>query len=173
MSEPNGTGGRVDLASLAAKAAPTTIKSAAVRAGSDNPFLKAVRESHDQDRAERDSGWREVEVPVSMLDEMITTMRALSTWFGEVGEPIGVHMRIEYMPDPSKDGSDASHWDEVGPSRFGDIPREPGDAIALFKFTGRDRMKRGRRRQPSPQQAAAGHVDVEAKEDEETELQPA
>src|SRR4029079_3519831 len=99
MSEPNGNGARFDLASLAAKAQPTKIRTATARAGADNPFLDAVRSSHEQDRNERDSGWREVEVPSNVLDELITSMRALSMWFGETGEKIGVHLRIEFLPD--------------------------------------------------------------------------
>jgi len=168
MSEPNGNGARFDLASLAAKAQPTKIRTATARAGADNPFLDAVRSSHEQDRNERDSGWREVEVPSNVLDELITSMRALSMWFGETGEKIGVHLRIEFLPDG------ASDWIEVGPGRFDEIPRDGRDVV--FKFTGRDRMKRGRRRQTSAQQPAAGQASEPAdvdREDEESELQPA
>jgi hypothetical protein len=148
MSEPNGNGARFDLASLAAKAQPTKIRTATARAGADNPFLDAVRSSHEQDRNERDSGWREVEVPSNVLD--------------------GVHLRIEFLPDG------ASDWIEVGPGRFDEIPRDGRDVV--FKFTGRDRMKRGRRRQTSAQQPAAGQASEPAdvdREDEDSELQPA
>lgn len=167
MSDPNGTGGRFDLASLAKSAAPAEIRTASARAGESNPFLDSVRKSHELDRKERDSGWMAVEVPSRMLDELVTTMRALSTWFGEVGEKIGVHFRVEFQPDPE---NTPDEWIEVGPGRFEEIPRD--DRTIAFKYTGRDRMKRGRRR-PTAQQPAAGLVDQHADEVEDDELQPA
>jgi hypothetical protein len=171
MSEPNGNG-PLSLADLAKNVKSTNIRTGAARVGGNHPFLAQVRESWQKDRDRRDSGWNVVDIPTTMLDEMITSMRALSTWFGEVGEPIGVHMRIEYMPDPSKDPNDENNWEEVGPSRFDDVPRNDPDQYVGFKFTGRDRMKRGRRRQPSPQQAAAGQADEPTEITEDDELQP-
>lgn len=175
MSEPTGNG-RPSLAELAKGVKSTRIRTGASRTGLDNPFLQAVRDSHDADRKERDSGWQVIDIPTTMLDEMITNMRALSTWFGEVNEKIGVHMRIEFMPDPTKDPEDETNWIEVGPSRFDEIPRDDPEQYVGFKFTGRDRMKRGRRRQVPAQQAATGLVteptEEQQREDEETELQP-
>jgi len=167
MSEPNGAG-RFSLTDLAGKAKATTIKSAAVRAGSDNPFLLSVKESWMQDREAKDSGWREVEVPATMLDELIASMRSLSAYFGDTGEKIGVHLRVEFYPDGAKEGDDPI---EVGPGRFDEIPRD--DRTVWFKYTGRDRMKRGRRRTAPPQQAASGQVDVAEDREEDSELQPA
>lgn len=166
MSDPNGTGGRYDLASLAKSAAPAEIRTASARAGETNPFLDSVRKSHELDRKQRDSGWMAVEAPSRMLDELVTTLRALSTWFGEVGEKIGVTFRAEYQPDPDKAPDE---WVEVGPGRFDEIPRD--DRVIAFKYTGRDRMKRGRRRAPA--QPTSGPADQHTDDVEDDELQPA
>jgi hypothetical protein len=173
MSEPNGNGARFSLAALAASSKETKIQTATAKAGADNPFLDQVRSSHEQDKRQKDSGWREVEVPSSMLDELIASMRSLSAWFGENDEKIGVHLRIEFHPDNEPDPDKTI---EVGPGRFDEIPRD--GRTVWFKYTGRDRMKRGRRRSAPAQQPAAGlateptePTDVEVEED--SELQPA
>jgi hypothetical protein len=172
MSDPNGNRS-FDLAALAEKSTDTDIRPAATQSGEGNPFLGKVEESFEKDEKKRDSGWKEVMIPRSMLDDLITSMRALSTYFGKAQKPIGVHLRVEYQAK----GTD--EWTEVGPGQFADIDRNDPREVA-FKYTGRRRMNRGRR---TPQ-AAAGQAnsvptadspdaETHAREDEASELQPA
>jgi hypothetical protein len=167
MSEPNG--GRFDLAALAQKSEPSTIRPAAASTGEGNPFLDQVVSSYEQDETTRDSGWREVKVPRSMLDELITSMRALSTYFGKAQRPIGVHLRIEYQNTADEDS-----WVEVGPGQFAGINRKD-DRPVFFKYTGRKRMNRGRRTQQptAAPQNPNGPQPTETAEQEDTELLPA
>ena len=128
---------RLSLADLAEKSTDTKIQTAGALNGEQNPFLKMVRESYEADVRLTDSGWKEVPMPSTMLDDAITSLRGLSTWFGKVGEPIGVHIRVEYQPD------DANGTVEVGPKDFEEIPRDGREVF--LKYTGRTRLLRGRK----------------------------
>lgn len=149
MSEPNGGGpARFDLAALAKASRPSTVRTAAVMNGAENPFIDEVRASYEQDKRDRDTGWREVEVPADQMWPVITSLRALSTWFGNQSPviPIGVHIRVEYQPK----GSESTV--EVGPGDFEKIPTAQDAPPVFVKYTGRERMTRGRRK---PQADAA------------------
>lgn len=176
MSEPNSAPKRFDLSKLAEAAAPTTVQTAGTMNGEANPFLASVRESYEQDQRKYDSGWREVPMPSTQFDDVVSSLRGLSTWFGSTkggkkAEPIGVHIRVEYQPD----GADGTI--EVGPKYFDDIPRD-GREIFL-KYTGRARLQRGRKNKRDQDGATAApsrQVDGgEAYDDEpvDSELTPA
>lgn len=160
MSEPNGR--TLDLAALAERSEKSTLKGSASQAGADNPFIKYVRESYEEDEREKDTGWREVRCDVRDVPELVTTLRAVSTYFGrqKPPEPIGVHLKVEFQPDPNNERTI-----EVGPGRFPELPKS-GDV--WFKYTGRARLNRGSgRRQAS---STAPTSAVETPTDEETEL---
>jgi hypothetical protein len=167
-----GAPARFDLSALAEQSKATTVRTSAQMNGPGNPFLDKVRASYEANKAEYDSGWQEIEMPSDQIDTVVTSLRALSTWFGKQTPvvPIGVQMRIEYQPDG------ASETIEVGTKDFDDIPRDGREVY--FKYTGRERLKRGRKRsQPHPQQAATGQTDTAVDRDddlvEDDELQPA
>jgi hypothetical protein len=167
MTEPNdGATKRFDLASLVEQSRPAKVMTAGNLNGPDNPFLGRVRESYEQDRKLTNSGWLELTVPSDQFMEIVNSLRALSAWFGKVGEPIGVHIRAEYMPDG------AERTIEVGPKDFDDIP-DDGREVFL-KYTGRERLQRGRKgKRADAQQPAAGLVDTDTDEGtdaEESEL---
>jgi hypothetical protein len=149
MTEPK----RFDLAALAASSKPAErVMTAGNLNGPENPFLSPVRESYRLDQGTPDSGWMEITIPSDQFDDVVNSLRALSAWFGKVGEPIGVHIRAEYAPDGAETTT------EVGPKDFDDIPKDGRDVY--LKYTGRARLARGRRgkRQADAQQPATGLV---------------
>jgi len=160
MSEPNGPK-RFDLSKLAEASTPTTVQTAGTLNGEANPFLAPVRSSYEQDQQQGDSGWREVPMPSTQLDDVIASLRGLSAWFGSTkngkkAEPIGVHIRVEYQPD------DSEGTIEVGPKYFEDIPRDGREVF--LKYTGRARLQRGRKskrdqQDPAPQVGTGSTVD--------------
>jgi hypothetical protein len=155
---------RFDLAKLVEQSRPTTVQTVGIRNGQENPFVHKVRESFKADEAAKDSGWQELPMPARMIDDVIGSLRALSTWFGKEREGIGVHIRIEYQPD----GQDGTI--EVGPQDFAEIPRD--DREVYLKYTGRKRLNRGRKKNAEAQQAATGspgHEESDA--DAATELE--
>jgi len=162
---------RFDLSAIVEQSKPAKVMTAANLNGPDNPFLARVRESYEQDRKVPDSGWLEVTVPSDSFMDVVNSLRALSAWFGSTRggkqpEPIGVHIRAEYMPDG------AERTIEVGPKDFDDIPTDGRDVF--LKYTGRERLARGRRgkRTADPQQAGTGAPSRPVDDDEQYDDEP-
>ena len=166
MTEPNGAPvKRFDLAKLAEASRPTTVTTAGNLNGPDNPFLPRVRASYEQDKREYDSGWQELPITSDQFGDVVASLRALSQWFGSTKngkkvEPIGVHIRAEYQPD----GMD--HTVEVGPKDFDDIPDDGREVFV--KYTGRERLARGRKGRRADATADAGAASARVVDDDET-----
>ena len=166
MSEQTTAPARFDLAALVEQSRPAKVMTAGNLNGPDNPFLGRVRESYENDRKLSNSGWLELTVPSDQFTDIVNSLRALSAWFGKVGEPIGVHIRAEYMPDG------AERTIEVGPKDFDDIPTDGREVF--LKYTGRERLARGRRgkRNADAQQATTGAPSRPVDDDEQYDDEP-